>query len=233
MSWFEGGLRFLPVRISDDAAMKPTLDDLIKRVLTQLVESSAGARVIIGITGSPGAGKTTLAEHLVARLSLELGVDQVAHVPMDGYHLADVALERLGLRDRKGAPATFDAHGYVALLRRLRENTDPVIYAPGFDREIEQPIAGSIAIPQQARVIITEGNYLLLDGPWTGARAASDEVWFCRPDETMRLERLLTRHIRFGKTPEDAVAWMAQTDAPNADSIASTAELADLVIEVD
>lgn len=213
--------------------MRPSFDDLIKRVLTQLVESSADARVIIGLTGSPGAGKTTLAEHLVARLSLELEVDQVAHVPMDGYHLADVTLERLGLRDRKGAPATFDAHGYVALLRRLRENTDPVIYAPGFDREIEQPIAGSIAVPQGARVIITEGNYLLLDGPWTGARASVDEVWFCRPDENIRLERLLARHIRFGKTREAAIAWMAQTDAPNADAIASTADLADLIIEVD
>lgn len=213
--------------------MKPTLDDLIKRVFTQLVEASAGARVIIGITGSPGAGKTTLAEHLVAGLGIALGVDQVAHVPMDGYHLADRTLERLGLRDRKGAPTTFDAHGYIALLRRLRENTDPVIYAPGFDREIEQPIAGSIAIPQQARVIITEGNYLLLDDPWTGARALTDEVWFCRPEESVRLERLLARHIRFGKTPEDAVAWMATTDAPNAESIAATAALADLIITVD
>ena len=213
--------------------MKPTMDDLIKRVFTQLVEASAGTRVIIGITGSPGAGKTTLAEQLVAGLGLSLGADQVAHVPMDGYHLADVALERLGLRDRKGAPATFDAHGYVALLRRLRENTDPVVYAPGFDREIEQPIAGSIAVPQQARVIITEGNYLLLDGPWTGARALADEIWFCRPEESVRLERLLARHIRFGKAPEDAVAWMAQTDAPNADSIAATADLADLIVTVD
>jgi len=213
--------------------MKPTMDDLIKRVFTQLVEASAGTRVIIGITGSPGAGKTTLAEQLVAGLGLSLGADQVAHVPMDGYHLADVALERLGLRDRKGAPATFDAHGYVALLRRLRENTDPMVYAPGFDREIEQPIAGSIAVPQQARVIITEGNYLLLDGPWTGARALADEIWFCRPEESVRLERLLARHIRFGKAPEDAVAWMAQTDAPNADSIAATADLADLIVTVD
>ena len=213
--------------------MKPTFDDLIKRVRTQLVEASAGARVIIGLTGSPASGKTTLAEQLVARLGLELGPEQVAHVPMDGYHLADVTLEHLGLRDRKGAPATFDAHGYVALLRRLRENADPVIYAPGFDREIEQPIAGSIAVPQSVRVIVTEGNYLLLDSPWTGARALVDEVWYCRPDENVRLERLLARHVRFGKTPDQAVAWIASTDAPNAASIAATADLADLVITVD
>jgi pantothenate kinase len=213
--------------------MEPTFDDLITRVRTQLVEASADARVIIGLTGSPAAGKSTLAEQLVARLGRELGPDQVAHVPMDGYHLADAALERLGLRDRKGAPATFDAHGYIALLRRLRENTDPVIYAPGFDREIEQPIAGSIAVPRSARVIVTEGNYLLLDGAWTGARALVDEVWYCRPDENVRLERLLARHVRFGKTPDEAVAWMASTDAPNAAAIAATAELADLIITVD
>jgi pantothenate kinase len=152
---------------------------------------------------------------------------------MDGYHLADVALDRLGLRDRKGAPATFDAEGYVALLRRLRENNDPVIYAPGFDREIEQPIAGSIAIGRQTRVIVTEGNYLLLEGPWQAARDLLDEVWFCRSDEGVRLERLLARHVRFGKTPEAAKAWMAETDGPNAEFIAVTADRADLVIDVD
>ncbi len=211
--------------------MEPTLDDLAKRVLGLL--TVVGARVIIGITGSPAAGKTTLAEHLVARLGTELGTDQVSHVPMDGYHLADVTLERLGLRDRKGVPDTFDVYGYVALLRRLKENRDPVIYAPGFDREIEQPIAGSIAVPQQARVIVTEGNYLLLDGSWTGARALVDEVWFCRPTEAVRLERLLARHIRFGKSPEAAAAWIAQTDDPNADLITATAAQSDLAITVD
>jgi pantothenate kinase len=181
--------------------MNPIFDDLIKRVLDLLATAPPGARVIIGITGGPAAGKTTLAERLVERLGTELGVDGVGHVPMDGYHLADVALDRLGLRDRKGAPATFDAEGYVALLRRLRENSDPVIYAPGFDREIEQPIAGSIAIGRQTRVIVTEGNYLLLEGPWQAARDLLDEVWFCRSDESVRLERLLARHVELVELP--------------------------------
>jgi pantothenate kinase len=152
---------------------------------------------------------------------------------MDGYHLADVTLDRLGLRGRKGAPETFDAEGYVALLRRLRDNADEVVYAPGFDRDLEQPIAGSIAVPRAARLIITEGNYLLLPGVWTGARSQLDEVWFCRADEAVRLDRLLARHVEFGKSPEDAAAWMLVTDAPNADSIAATADLADLIIDAD
>jgi pantothenate kinase len=213
--------------------MEPTFDDLTKRVANLLADAPAEARVIIGIAGTPASGKTTLAQLLVAALGTELGADQVSHVPMDGYHLADVALERLGLRNRKGAPATFDVYGYLALLRRLRENTDPVVYAPGFDREIEQPIAGSIAVARQVRVIITEGNYLLLDGAWTAARDLLNEIWYCRPTEARRLERLLSRHIRFGKTPEAARAWIAESDAPNAEVIAGTAERADLEILID
>jgi pantothenate kinase len=211
--------------------MTPTVQELARRVEDRLAARAPDTRVMIGITGSPGAGKTTLAEQLVERLSSRLGPDQVVHVPMDGFHLADVTLDRLGLRDRKGAPATFDAEGFVALLGRLRANTDPVVYAPGFDRSIEQPIAGSIAVPRQARVIITEGNYLLLDGPWLRGRQLLDEVWFRRVDEGVRLERLFARHVRFGKSPADATAWMASTDAPNADSVAATADRADLIIE--
>jgi pantothenate kinase len=211
--------------------MKPTVDELALRILDRLATAAPDARVMIGITGSPGAGKTTLAEQLVERLGADVEPGQVVHVPMDGFHLADVTLERLGLRDRKGAPATFDADGFSALLGRLRANTDPVVYAPGFDRSIEQPIAGSIAIPQLTRVIITEGNYLLLDGPWTRARQLLDEVWFRSLDEGVRLERLFARHVRFGKSPADATAWMATTDAPNAEAVAATADRADLIVE--
>ncbi|MFF4112995.1 nucleoside/nucleotide kinase family protein [Streptomyces sp. NPDC001714] len=207
--------------------MPLTFDDLLDRA-----RSLAGRapRAILGIAGSPGAGKTTLAKHLVRELNGS-GEPWAAHVPMDGFHLADVELDRLGLRDRKGAPATFDAAGYAALLRRLREETDVVVYAPGFERVLEQPIAGAIPVLPTARLVVTEGNYLLLaDGSWARVRPALDEVWFCEIDESERIRRLVDRHEEFGKGHEQAVAWVAGTDQLNADLVAATRDRADLVV---
>ncbi|MET8976777.1 nucleoside/nucleotide kinase family protein [Streptomyces sp. NPDC004539] len=200
-----------------------TYDDLLHRAAAL---ARPGRRAILGIAGSPGAGKTTLAERLVRDLG-----DLAAHVPMDGFHLADVELDRLGLRDRKGAPETFDAGGYAALLRRLREERGEVVYAPGFERVLEQPIAGVIPVAPKARLVVTEGNYLLLDtGSWARVRGELDEVWFCAPDETDRVRRLVARHEEFGKTHEAAVAWVLGTDQRNADLVAGTRERADLVL---
>ncbi|WP_431914067.1 nucleoside/nucleotide kinase family protein [Nonomuraea jabiensis] len=194
-----------------------------------------GRRALLGITGGPGAGKTTLAVTLTRLLRQEpppgLTADWVAHVPMDGFHLADVELDRLGRRDRKGAPDTFDAAGYAALLRRLREDEEDVVYAPAFERDLEQPIAGSIPVPRAARLIITEGNYLLLDeGDWGRVRPWLDEVWYCDLDHAERVDRLVTRHVRFGKAPEHAVSWVAEVDQGNADLIATTKPKADLIV---
>ncbi len=214
-----------------DALVRPTLDELASRVL-KLAAGRMGDRVIVGIAGVPGAGKSTLAEKLTAVLADRIGAEQVAHVPMDGFHLADVSLDRLGLRQRKGAPETFDALGFAALLKRLRESGD-LVYAPGFERTIEQPIAGAIAVSPGARVVVTEGNYLLLGGDWDRAKEQLDEVWFCRTPEDLRLERLLARHVRFGKTPEFAAQWIEQTDQPNAVLIEASSHRADLVVEMD
>ncbi|MET9241691.1 nucleoside/nucleotide kinase family protein [Nonomuraea sp. NPDC003709] len=207
-----------------------SLDDLLARA-----RAWGGRRALLGITGGPGAGKTTLAVTLTRLLRQEpppgLTADWVAHVPMDGFHLADVELDRLGRRDRKGAPDTFDAAGYAALLRRLREDEEDVVYAPAFERDLEQPIAGSIPVPRAARLIITEGNYLLLDeGDWGRVRPWLDEVWYCDLGHAERVDRLVTRHIRFGKPPEHAVSWVAEVDQRNADLIATTKPKADLIV---
>ncbi|WP_200301513.1 nucleoside/nucleotide kinase family protein [Streptomyces adelaidensis] len=207
--------------------MPLTFDDLLERAASL---ARPGRRVLLGVTGSPGAGKTTLAERLTRALNGD-GEPWVAHVPMDGFHLADVELVRLGRRHRKGAPDTFDAVGYAALLERLRRDVDDLVYAPGFERTLEQPIAGSIPVPPAARLVVTEGNYLLLEhGDWTRVRSRLDEVWFCDLDETERVRRLVARHEEFGKGHDEAVAWVLGTDQRNADLVAATRHHADLVV---
>ncbi|WP_316741679.1 nucleoside/nucleotide kinase family protein [Streptomyces sp. MK7] len=211
-----------------------TFDDLLIRARSLARE---GHRAILGIAGSPGAGKSTLAERLVRALN---GAREpwVAHVPMDGFHLADAELDRLGRRNRKGAPDTFDAAGYAALLRRLREeyrgaapDGGETVYAPGFERVLEQPLAGAIPVPPSVRLVVTEGNYLLLDtGAWARVRPQLDEVWFCELDEPERIRRLVARHEEFGKDHERAVAWVLGTDQRNADLVAATRDRADLVV---
>ncbi|GAA3582912.1 nucleoside/nucleotide kinase family protein [Nonomuraea rosea] len=193
--------------------------------------AAAGERVVLGIAGCPGAGKSTLAGWLAGRLTAA-GLPAV-WVPMDGFHLADVELERLGWRRRKGAIDTFDAHGYLALLRRVRAETANIVYAPSFDREIEQPIAGAIPVPPDARVVVSEGNYLLAaDGPWRQVRAAMTEVWYADLDDRVRLDRLVKRHVQFGKAPGEAVRWVAEVDEPNAVAIRATRESADLLVDI-
>jgi pantothenate kinase len=204
-----------------------TFDDLVHRARTL---PQGGRRALLGIAGSPGAGKSTLAERLVRELNGS-GAPWVAHVPMDGFHLADAELERLGRRDRKGAPDTFDAAGYAALLRRLREETHDVVYAPGFERVLEQPVAGAIPVPPAARLVVTEGNYLLLEtGAWARVRHELDEVWFCELPEPERLRRLVARHEEFGKGHEEAVGWVLRSDQRNAELVATTRDRADLVV---
>ena len=223
----------MPTTDSDSAASVPSLDALDEDGLIGRVEDLAAVnhRVLLGITGSPGAGKSTLAVGLADALRRR-GL-AVAWVPMDGFHLADVELERLGRRDRKGAIDTFDAYGYLALLRRLAGETEHNVYAPSFDRSIEQPIAGAIAVEPATQVVLTEGNYLLdRSEPWHAVRETLTEVWFCDLPNDVRRERLIARHIRFGKVPAEARMWVDEVDQPNAVRIAATRSLADLVIRV-
>jgi pantothenate kinase len=192
--------------------------------------ASGHRRVLLGIAGAPGAGKTTLAERLVAAVEAD-GRFRAAHVPMDGFHLADVALDRLGRRDHKGAIDTFDGWGYRALLQRLRDRADEPVYAPGFERVLEQPIAASIAVGPEVDLVVSEGNYLLVDAaPWRDAAALLDEVWFSDAPAALLRDRLIARHVAFGKAPAEAAAWVDAVDLPNAALIDPTRARADAVV---
>jgi pantothenate kinase len=201
--------------------MNPAAHELVERARRL---AGAGGRRILGIAGPPAAGKSTLAD-LVVR---ELGPDLARLVGMDGFHLAQAELERQGIADRKGAPHTFDADGYTALLRRLRESEDPVVYAPLFRREIEEPIANAVPVPRAVPLVVTEGNYLLL---WDGVRALLDEAWYIASGaELERVERLVQRHIDFGRSPDTAREWVQRSDERNTVVIAGTRAHADLVV---
>jgi pantothenate kinase len=202
---------------------------MVKRVLALERVPSATTRAIVGIVGAPGSGKSTLAAAVVTALG-----PTAALVGLDGFHLAQRVLDDRGLAEVKGAPETFDADGYLNLLTRLRKPPDGrTIYAPEFRREIEEPIAGAIAVPPTAEVIITEGNYLLLDtAPWAGVRAVASEVWFLDTPEDLRVRRLIERHIRYGRSPEAARERAESgSDARNAALVLASREHADVLLQ--
>jgi pantothenate kinase len=150
---------------------------------------------------------------------------------MDGFHLANRTLDLLGRRGRKGAIDTFDGWGFVALLARIRAETSNPVYAPSFERSVDEPIAGEIEIAPHIEIVVTEGNYLLVpDSPWSTARALLDEAWFCATDEVERQRRLVDRHTQFGRAREEAISWARDVDGANAVLIESTRARADLVV---
>jgi pantothenate kinase len=185
-------------------------------------------RAILGITGPPAAGKSTLAE----RLRQELGA-AAAYVPLDGFHLAHQLLVENGTVERKGAPDTFDAAGYVALLRRLRDPAEGAVYAPRFERDIEDSIANAIPVPPDVPLVITEGNYLLLrSGPWAQVAGLLDEVWYIDLAEDTRLRRLIGRHMEFGRDSAEARDRATGSDQRNAVLVEASRDHASLIVSV-
>jgi len=186
-----------------------------------------GARTLLGIAGAPGSGKSTFA----AWIQQQFEPGQAVVVPMDGFHLGNAIIDGTPLRQRKGAIDTFDAGGYLSLLNRLVRRDEPVVYAPEFRRTLDEPVAASIAIPAEVPLVITEGNYLLVEQePWKDIRAQLDEVWFVDTPHVLRLKRLVNRHVSFGMDRAAAEAWATGPDEANAVLIQSTRLAADRVI---
>ena len=191
--------------------------------------AAAPGRVVLGLVGPPGVGKSSLADRLVDALPPGTAVV----LPMDGFHLAQRELERLGLAGRKGAPETFDAGGYASALARVTARDEPVVHVPYFDRDLEEPVAGGIAVEAAVPLVVTEGNYLLLDrDPWTRARAHLTAAWFLDVPHDLRHARLVARHERHGRSPDAARAWVEAVDEPNARLVEASRDRADLVVGV-
>jgi pantothenate kinase len=193
--------------------------------------AESGERLILGIAGCPGGGKSTLAAQVIDALGPSLAV----LVPMDGFHLANSTLVALDRRHRKGAPDTFDDVGYVALLSRLADRDRiGVVYAPEFRRDLGEPIAGAIAVSAAVPLIVTEGNYLLYGrGAWGDVAGWLHETWYVDVDDDLRLERLIARHIHFGKSPAEAHEWVMRSDQSNAALIGETRPRANYLVAVD
>lgn len=199
------------------------LDDLVDRARAL---AATGGRRVLGIAGTPGAGKSTVSDALLAALG-----DSAVLVGMDGFHLANEELVRLGRRARKGAPDTFDVDGYVALLDRIRSGA--AVYAPRFDRDLEESIGSAILVPADVPLVITEGNYLLHDeGGWDAIASRLDEVWFLEVGAAERRERLVARRLSHGHSHDAAVAWVRDVDEANARVVEGGRHRADLVVTV-
>jgi pantothenate kinase len=210
---------------------RPQLLDPTLAAVEPLLAGQDG-RVMVGITGPPAAGKSTLSAAVAHAVPHRYGVAAAA-VPMDGFHLANSELARLGLTDRKGAPETFDGYGFVHLLGRLRERQETV-YAPAYSRVLHESIGGAIAVPPEVRVIVVEGNYLLLEHePWARVRDLLDLVVYLEAPDPVRHDSLVRRQLARGLDEPAAHAWVDGSDERNAQLIATTLDRADLVLRRD
>ncbi|WP_017611822.1 nucleoside/nucleotide kinase family protein [Nocardiopsis salina] len=205
-------------------------ESLVAHALS-LVPSSGGERKVLALTGPPAAGKSTLARYLVHQVEQELGAGVAGYLPMDGFHLSNAQLERLGRRDRKGAPDTFDANGYTALLRRLTVETDHPVFVPDYDRALHEPVAARHVVLPHTRLVVTEGNYLASEEePWASARGLYAELWYVEVPDADREHRLVRRQLRGGADVEAARAWVERSDRPNGELVKAVREHCDRVV---
>lgn len=204
-----------------------SIELLVEQIQSLLAGQSP--RTLIGIVGKPGAGKSTVVEEIQKRFDS----NTVSIIPMDGFHLSNEELISLGRRDRKGAPDTFDVKGFTSLIKRVKINHNIDHKFPIFHREIEASIADEGAVPKESRVIVIEGNYLFsTDHNWDGLFPMLNHTWFIEIEDEIRIERLIARHIRYGKTPEEAETWSRGSDETNARFIGLTAHRAENLIKL-
>ncbi len=200
---------------------------LVEQIKTLLEGSSP--RTIIGIVGKPGAGKSTV----VAEIQNQFESNDVAIIPMDGYHLSNEELIELGRRNRKGAPDTFDVSAFVSLLRSVRNEINKNHTFPIFHREIEASKEGEGLVPAGAKVVVVEGNYLFSqEYGWHEVFPLLDQSWFISIDDEIRMRRLIARHIAYGKTAQEAEEWSRGSDEMNARFIEKSANRAEKVINL-
>jgi pantothenate kinase len=202
-------------------ALLPHVHELVRRA----------ERVLLGLAGPPGVGKSDLAAAVAAALEEACGRGTAVVVGMDGFHRSQRELADLGLEQVKGAPQTFDADGFVALLRLLRDPAG-VVTAPGFDRLREETVPGAVTVAPHHRLVLVEGNYLLLDGPWQPVRGLLDAVWHLHLPPERRVPLLVDRHVAHGRSPADAHAWVLRSDEANARLVESVAHRADAVVDL-
>ncbi len=206
--------------------MKRELIDVLKQSLAK-----SKSRFMLGICGAPGSGKSTLADWVVTQWNQDAN-DEAVLVPMDGYHFSNEQLVEKRLLELKGIPSTFDVASFLEKLAAIKNSPEKEHGCPRFDRSIEASIPDAIKVKPHHKVIVVEGNYLLLDAaPWEKLKVLFDETWFIQADEDLILPRLISRHMSAGKSEELAQAKVNSTDLPNARLVAQCAPRADRIIK--